>query len=149
MKLDQQKRLISRILGVGKKRIWLDPARAKDIKEAITRADLLALIEEGAIKIKKKRGISRFRAKKIQEQKRKGRRRGPGSRKGKKSARVPHAQVWVNKIRVQRSFLKELKNTGKITKTQYRKLYLLSKGGFFRSISHIKLYIDKEFGVKV
>jgi large subunit ribosomal protein L19e len=149
MKLDKQKELLSRVLNIGKKRIWLDPNRAKDIKEAITRADVLSLIEEGAIKIKKKKGVSRVRAKKIHEQKKKGRRRGPGSREGKKKARTPHTQLWVERIRLQRKFLRDLRDKKTITTKQYRRLYLLSKGGFFRNVSHMKLYINKEFGVKL
>ena len=36
-----------------------------------------------------------------------------------------------------------LKDKGIVDKKTYRNLYLKSKGGFFRSKSHIKLYINE------
>ena len=61
-KLKTQKRIASDILGVGKGRVWLDPAKFKDIKEAITRADIENLVSKGTIKKKELVGQSRSRA---------------------------------------------------------------------------------------
>ena len=56
----------------------------------------------------------------------------------------------MSNIRHQRSFLKELKEKGIVTKQIFRELYLKSKGGFFRSKRHIKLYIDEhKLAVKI
>jgi len=73
-------------------------------------------------------------------QKKKGRQKGEGSRKGKKKA---GKKEWMNTIRIQRAFLKELRAKKIIDKKIYRNLYLKSKGGFFRSKNHIKLYISE------
>ncbi len=143
-----QRRLASELLKVGKTRIVFDSDKLKEIKEAITREDVRGLIIKGIISVKKKKGVSRARAKKLHEQRKKGRRKGQGSRKGTKTARTPKKRAWINRIRPQRSFLKLLKEKGKITNAQFRKLYRLAKGGFFRSRRHLKLYASKLTGGK-
>jgi len=143
MKLNLQKKLAAQILKCGKKKVSLDTNRLEDIKEAITKTDIRSLISEGAIKRKKGNALSRVRARKIAVQKRKGRRKGAGKRKGKKTARLSKKNSWIGRIRTQRNFLKELKEKGAITSLVYRLLYLKSKGGFFRSKRHIKLYIEE------
>ena len=80
--------------------------------------------------------------------KRKGKRTGAGSRKGKKTARLSKKDAWMNKVRLQRKFLKELRDKELITKSDYHSLYQKSKGGFFRSKRHIKLYIDEHRLIK-
>jgi large subunit ribosomal protein L19e len=50
----------------------------------------------------------------------------------------------MNKVRLQREFLRELKVLGVIDKKTFRILYLKSKGGMFRSKRHMKLYIDEQ-----
>ncbi len=142
MKLDIQKRLAAEILGCSKKRIKLDLERLADIKEAITKADIRNLIKENAIKKIPKKGVSRGRARKRAIQKKKGRQKGEGSRKGGKNARLPKKEAWINRVRAQRLFLKALKDKGVIDSKLYRELYLKSKGGFFRSKRHIKIYLE-------
>jgi len=139
--LTSQKRIAAGILKIGLDRVWFDPARLSDIKEAITKQDLRALIRDGGIKAQPVKATSKFWVRKRKVQKRKGRRKGEGSRKGKKTARLNQKKVWINKIRLQRDFLKELRNKDKITRAVYKELYLKSKGGFFRSKRHIKLYL--------
>jgi len=141
--LELQRRLAAEIAGVGKSRVKFDPERLKEIKEAITREDVRALIKSGAIIIEKPRGISRGRARKLKEQKRKGRRRGPGSRKGKYYSKLSRKERWMRAVRAQRKFLKALKEKGRIDKKMFKELYRKVKGGFFRSVSHIKLYLEK------
>ena len=143
MQLNTQKRLAAQILKCSKNRIWFDQDRLEDIKESITKADIRSLIGDNAIKEKPAKGVSRARARKIALQKRKGRRKGHGSRKGKKTARLRKKIAWANSIRIQRRFLKELRDKGIITKSTYQNLYLKAKGGFFRSKRHIKLYIEE------
>jgi len=82
-----QKRLASRLFKCSKKKIRLDPERAEDIKESITKLDIRGLISTGAIIKVKKPGPSRVRARKRKQQQAKGRRRGYGSRKGTKNAK--------------------------------------------------------------
>ncbi len=143
MKLNNQKRIAASLLKTSKKNVWLDPNRLDEIKEAITKTDIRALIADKAIKGKPKRGVSRSRARKIIIQKRKGRRQGAGSKKGRKTARLPKKKRWMIAIRLQRNFLKELRAKELIKPNVYQSLYRKAKGGFFRSKRHIKLYIGE------
>lgn len=143
MKLKLQKRLAAQILKCSTKRVWFDPNRLQDIKGAITKVDINSLIKDKAIKRKPVKGISRVRARKIKEQKRKGRQRGFGSRKGKKTATLSRKSSWIKRIRALRKLLIELKNKKEISRNVYQNLYLKAKGGFFRSRRHILLYIKE------
>ncbi len=143
MNLKIQKTLAAKIMKGSPKRVRFQEDRLSDIKEAITKYDIKALIQDGAITQIPKRGVSRGRARKSHEQRTKGRQRGHGSRKGNKTARSPAKREWINKIRLIRLFLTELKEKKLITNEIYRDLYLKSKGGFFRSRRHLKLYITE------
>ena len=143
MKVKTQKRIVHSLFKVGKKRIKFDSKRLSEIKEAITKKDIKGLVNKKAITIKQKTGSSRARARKILVQKRKGRRKGIGSRKGKFTARLKPKKTWINKIRVQRIFLRELKDKKLLNNPNYRNLYLKSKGGFFRNRRHLKTYINE------
>src|SRR3989344_9490039 len=128
---------------VGYKRIKFDSEKLSEIKEAITKKDIKGLVNKNIIKILAKRGISRARARKILLQKRKGRRKGIGSRKGTANARLNSKRDWINKIRVLRRFIKNLKDKSLINNKDYKELYLKAKGGFFRSERHLKTYINE------
>ena len=143
MELKIQKRLSSQILKCSKNRTRFDTERLEEIKEAITKADVKGLINDRAITKKPVKGISKFRARKRKIQRRKGRQKGFGSRKGKKTSRLPRKEAWMDRIRLQRSFLKELREKSLIDKKIYRDTYRKSKGGFFRSRRHIKIYMDE------
>jgi large subunit ribosomal protein L19e len=143
-----QKKLAGKITKRSPKKIKLDVSRYEEIKEAITRADIKSLIKDKAIIIESDKGVSRSRAKKASKQKVKGRRKGQGSRKGKANARLSGKEQWMARIRLQRKFLKELKEKSKITQEQYKELYRKAKGGFFRSKRHIKLYITEHNMIK-
>ena len=143
MKFTVQKRLAASVLGCSADKVWFDNSQLEKIKEAITRADVRSLINSGLIQRKADKGISRGRARKRHTQKQKGRQKGQGKRKGKKTARAPKKRNWINKVRTQRNFLKDLKEHANITNTVYRSLYSKSKGGFFRSKRHIKLYLEE------
>lgn len=148
MKLKIQKRLGGQILKCSKNKIVFDPERLEDIKEAITKADIKTLIIDNAISKRPAKGASRVRARKNAAQKRKGKKKGFGSRKGRKKARLPKKEAWMNRIRAQRGLLSELKKKDKISTEIYRDLYGKSKGGFFRSLRHIKLYIKEHDLIK-
>ncbi|MCH8014339.1 MAG: 50S ribosomal protein L19e [Candidatus Dadabacteria bacterium] len=119
-----------------------------EIKEAITKADIKSLIKDKAIRERKTRGISGHRTNRNRLQKSKGRRSGPGSIKGSKHARLSKKSRWINHIRIQRMFLQNLRDKDVIDKSSYRSLYMKSKGGFFRSKRHIKLYIEERNLIK-
>jgi len=143
MQLKTQKRLAASVLKCSPKRVIFDAERLDEIKEAITKTDIKLLVNDKGIKKKNEKGISKGRTRKAKLQKKKGRRRGTGSRKGRYSARTPKKKTWSNTIRLQRKFLKQLRDKSMLTTKDYRLLYRRAKGGFFRSLSHVKLYINE------
>ncbi|ABR56978.1 50S ribosomal protein L19e [Methanococcus aeolicus] len=142
MDISTQRRIASDVLDCGIDRVWIDPENLDKVKFAITKDDIRALIKDGIIVKKQKKGISSGRAKKLKEQKRKGKRKGQGSRKGAKGARTPKKRKWINTIRPLRCMLKELREEESIEVSSYRKLYRMAKGGAFRSKNHMKLYME-------
>ncbi|WP_459201261.1 50S ribosomal protein L19e [Methanococcus sp. CF] len=146
MDVSTQKRIAAAVLDCGIDRVWIDPENLERVKMAITKDDIRLLINDGIIVKKQEKGISSARKKEAQEQKRKGKRKGPGSRKGAKGARTPKKEKWMNTIRPLRKMLKELRENEKIERSAYRKLYRMAKGGAFRSRNHMKLYM-KEHGI--
>ncbi len=139
-----QKRLAGEVLKCSPKRIVFKADKLDEIKEAITKHDIKVLTGKKLITAKQKKGVSRARANKILTQKRKGRRQGHGSRKGKANARDNTKDAWIAKIRKQREFIKELYDKKYLDTTMYRDLYRKSKGGFFRSQRHIKIYLEEK-----
>jgi large subunit ribosomal protein L19e len=129
--------MAAQILGVGENRIKMDKERVEDIADSITRSSVRAAIGYGAIMVKPKKGISRGRTRARNAQKKAGRRRGPGSRKGGKNARTPTKRAWIQKIRPMRAKLREMRETKKIDSHTYRKLYLWAKGGMFKNVPHM------------
>ncbi len=143
MNVSVQRRMAAEILKCGIERVWIDPTQLERVKMAMSKDDIRALIKEGVIKKKQKKGISSARVKKLKEQRKKGRRRGPGSRRGAAGARTPPKERWMATIRALRKTLKQLRDSGKIDRRVYRKLYRMAKGGAFRSRSHLFLYMKE------
>lgn len=143
MDLSLQKRLAAEILGVGESRIWINPEEAERVSEAITREDIRKLIKEGVIRVKPEHSNSRGRWRRLHKQRKKGRRRGPGSRKGKATARLSKKEAWMNRVRAQRKLLKTLRDKGVISRKDYRRLYRLVKGGVFKSVAQLRTYIKE------
>ncbi len=146
--LDVQRRLAAQILKCGENRIKFEPERLEEIKDAITKTDLRSLIKSGAIFKKRLANTSRFWAKKRKEQKSKGRQKGSGSRKGRKTARLGPKRTWISKIRLQRNYLSLLRDKNVISSATYHELYMKSKGGFFRSLRHLKFYTEEKGLIK-
>ena len=144
MNVSAQKRLAAEILKCGENRVYFDPYMIEDIKMAITREDIRNLIKEGAIQKKYKKGISKTRKNIRHERKKKGRARGLGKRKGKKTARTPKKEAWMKRIRPQRKELKKLRDRKLITTATYRKLYKNAKGGMFNSVAQMNRYIKEK-----
>ncbi len=139
-----QRRIAADIFKCGEDRVWMDPNALEEIKEAVTREDVRFLIKRGLIKKIPKRGTSRVRANYLKRQKEKGRRKGPGSRKGKKYARYPRKLRWIKTIRSIRRTLKDLRDSGKIDPSTYRRFYRLAKGGTFKSRNHLLMHMKAE-----
>ena len=144
MSLKSQRRLASQILKVGESRIWIDPDRTGDVEIAISREEIRRLIHEGAIKRVPATSVSRARARFIHEKKKKGLRRGPGTRKGASTARISKKETWMTKIRALRKRLHELKVHRTITQVSYRQLYAMAGSGVFRSVADLERHIKAQ-----
>jgi large subunit ribosomal protein L19e len=130
MNLEKKKEIVARMLGVGKSRIKFNQDRITDIEDAVTKQELRALIKDGAISILPVKG---------QTTKKKVKRRGYGSRKGKKTARMGKKERWVRQVRALRKYLKAVK--GQITKDKYWEAYRKIKGGEIRTVARLKEYL--------
>jgi len=139
--LSLQKKLAAEILDVGISRIWIDPSRVDEVVEAITREDIKRLIKDGVIRVKPIHSNSRARWRIRHLQRKKGRRRGYGKRKGVKTARIDEKEVWMNRIRKIRRYLKYLRDNNVIDRKTYRRLYMLAKGGVFHSLASLRTYM--------
>ncbi|MGY5854744.1 MAG: 50S ribosomal protein L19e [Candidatus Thorarchaeota archaeon] len=144
MRLVTQKRLAAAVMKVGKSRVWIDPEFIDEVSLAITKEDIRRLVDEGAIQKKPVRGVSRGRARYILGQKRKGQRKGPGSKKGKATAKFSKKDRWMHKVRPMRRELRRLRDEGRITRRVYRELYLKAKGNAFRNTAHLRTYIAEQ-----
>ena len=142
--LRNQRRMAASILKCGENRVWMDSDRTDEIAKAVTRGDIKILIGGGAIKSKQIQGISRGRKKFNQKQKDKGRRKGHGSRKGAKYARLPRKERWIRTIRPIRTYLRQLRDDKSIERSIYRKYYRKAKGGEFRSKHHLRTRLTSD-----
>lgn len=146
--LRNQRRMAASLLKCGVNRVWMDNDRLDEIAKAVIKDDIRVLINGKAIKSRQIKGISSGRKKFIAQQKEKGRRRGHGSRKGAKYARLPKKERWIQTIRPIRAYLTSLKEEKQIDKTTYRKYYMKAKGGEFRSKHHLKTHLISDGIIK-
>jgi len=145
--MNSQKRIASKILKCGVSRIRIKAS--KEVEEALTREDVRNLIRKGFIWKEQKKGTAKFNVKQKLRQKKKGRMKGHGSRKGTRGARKPRKKVWIESVRPLRKLLRELRDSGKIDKRVYRKIYLMIKGGSFRNKKHLLYYLKDHELMKV
>jgi len=139
--LTNQRRMAAEILKCGENRVWLNPDREDEVSDCITRADIRTAVASGLIKAKPKKGISKARTRHSAEQKSKGRRKGPGSRKGTSNARQSDKSKWIATIRPIRDELKTLRAEGKITPSVYRLYYRKAKGGVYKNRRNLKAHM--------
>jgi large subunit ribosomal protein L19e len=137
MNLRTKKILAAKAFDVGKNRIYFNPERLSDIKEAITKQDMLTLKEEGAIQIKLIGG-----RKKIEKRKR---RRGPGKIKMKIKTRK---RDYVRLTRKLRRYIKGLRQDGTIDKGTYKDIRVKIRTKSYKSLSGLKEYIESLGKVK-
>tara|TARA_B100000214_G_scaffold352783_1_gene308264 strand:- start:497 stop:982 length:486 start_codon:yes stop_codon:yes gene_type:complete len=144
MQITNQKKMAAQIFSqkegclVGVHRVWLDPDRIDEIAGAVQKEDIREFIEMEYITLKPVKGTSRSRARKIAAQRAKGRRKGHGKRSGTANSRNPRKNRWMKTIRTQRRVLKEMREDGTLTASNYRYYYRKAKGGSYRSASHMK-----------
>jgi len=140
LSLKSQRRLAAQLLKVGANRVWIDPDHIGDVEVAITRSEIRRLIHEGAIKQLPAKGVSRARARVLQEKKREGLRRGPGTREGSSTAKITKKDVWMLSIRALRKKLKKWKADRTIADDSYRRLYRVAGSGAFSSVADMERY---------
>lgn len=135
--IKKKRELVARILGVGANRVRFEPDKLDDIADSITREDLRSLVRRGTIWTTKIKGTSRGRAR---AKRAIGRKRGlgPGSKKGKKTARKGKKSAYVTKVRALRYHLKVLKDRNEINRQIYWSVYKKVNGGQVRSVSHLR-----------
>lgn len=126
MQLAKKKELASRVLGVGKGRIIFVESRTNEIKEAITRQDIIDLHKSGAILIKDLCG----RRKNV---KRKNRRRV-----GKVKKHVLKTKKeYITLTRKFRKYCTFLLKTKKIDKEKYKTARRMIRARKFKSKRHL------------
>ncbi len=124
MTMNTIRRLASDILGVGQLKVRISPDGVKEAEKAMTRSDVRELIHKGIITKAPIRG---------RRTKERRRRRSTGSRKGTAKTRAGGKAVWMEKVRSQRAFLKQLLAENAFEPKHKRILYMRIKSGLFRS----------------
>jgi len=114
--LRSQKRLAASVLGVGKRKIYLDPSHISEIANANSRQNIRRLRKDGYIIVKPQVVHSRVRAREHDLAKAKGRHTGTGKRKGSAEARMPTKVLWMRRQRVLRRLLRKYREEGKINR---------------------------------
>ncbi|MFH0986526.1 MAG: 50S ribosomal protein L19e [Candidatus Micrarchaeota archaeon] len=138
MELNQVKKMAAAVMKTGLSKVRI--VRDEEAVQAMTKDDVRALIRKGAIKKINPNQPSKVRQRKVKAQKKKGRMRGKGKRKGTMKTRVEEKETWMQKIRSLRRKLNEIKP--KLQDGAYRKLYMMCKGGYFRNKAHLMLYVN-------
>jgi len=145
--LRAQKRMAADVLDVGKGRVWFDPDEQSEIADAITREDIRDLVDQGVIRAADAKGNSKGRARERADKRAYGHRKGAGTRKGKAGGRKSGKDEWVSRIRAQRRRLKELRDDGPLTPTQYREAYNKASGGEFEDVARLEAYLRNEHDI--
>ncbi len=141
--LRTKKLLVSRMTGVGLKRIKFDSDHLDDVADAITRDNIRSLITANTIKIKGITGTSRGRARLARIQKRK-RSVKQGSKKGTKGARgIGKKTAYVIKVKALRYRLKIAKDRKEITNKEFWNIYKKIGGNTVRNSRHMRTLIEE------
>jgi large subunit ribosomal protein L19e len=138
-----QRRLASSILGVGKKRVWMDPNEVNEIGLANSRKAVQKLIKDSFVIKKKINMHSRQRARLRKEERRLGRHTGLGKRHGCAEARMPVKVLWIRRQRTLRRLLKKYRDAKKIDRHLYHELYLACKANQYKSKKNLADSIEK------
>jgi len=132
MNLSKRKELAAKVLKVGKNRIVFVDGHLAEIKEAITRMDIIDLHKAGAIQIKEVGGRKKI-------VKRKNRRR-TGKIKKKVNTRKRDYVIITRKLR---GLVRGLVRTGAVDKDKSRELRKQIKARKFKSKRHLKESLEE------
>jgi ribosomal protein L19E len=127
MNLRVKKQLASRALKVGKERIIFVNERLDEIKEAITKQDIIDLHKDGAIKV---REISGRKSKPKTHKK-----RTAGNVRKKVNTRKRDYIIMTRKLR---KIVADLKNSGKINREEFKDLRKKIRNKSFKSKAQLK-----------
>jgi len=129
MNLNKKKELAARTLKIGKERIIFVKSRLDEIKEAITKQDIRDLMKDKAIVIKEIKG---------RRKKQKKRKRSPGNIRKKVQTRKKDYVILTRKLR---TYVKELKEQGKISLEELRDIRKKIRNKEFRSKANLREYV--------
>ena len=129
MTVSTVRRLAADIMGVGQNKIRISTDDLQEVKGALTRGDVKTLIDKGIVTKAKPKGRA---------SKKKTKRRGRGSKKGKLADRKFR---WMEKVRAQRKFLKMLIESKTLDPEHRRSMYGKIKSGIFRSKKALLTYL--------
>ena len=132
MNLAKKKELAAKVLKVGKNRIVFVEEHLPEIKEAITRMDMLGLHKAGAIQIREVSGRKKI-------VKRKNRRR-TGKVKKKVNIRKKEYVIITRKLR---AFVRGLVRTGAVDKERNREIRKEIRARKFKSKRHLKESLEE------
>ena len=132
MNLTKRKDLAAKVLNVGKNRIIFAEGHLSEIKEAITRLDILDLHKSGVIQIREVKGRTKI-------VKRKNRRR-VGKVKNKVNNRKAEYVIITRKLR---KFVRGLVRIGAIDKDRNRELRKQIRARKFKSKRHLKENLEE------
>jgi len=130
MNLNKRKELASKVLGVGKNKIWFNPSNLEEIKEAITKQDIRDLYESGAIRVKENKGRRANEPRTT--------RRGPGKIKMTVRDEKGDYMILTRKFR---RYINELRKQKKITQEKYMEIRKKIKSKEFKNKAHLKDHI--------
>jgi len=131
MQLAKKKELAAKVLKVGKGRIAFDTERLPEIKEAISRMDIMDLHKSGVIKIREVKGRKKIT-------KRKNRRR-VGKIKQNVNRRKAEYVIITRKLR---AYVRGLFRTGKIDADDKREIRKQIRARKFRSKRQLKEHLE-------
>lgn len=132
MNLTKKKDLAAKVLRVGRNRVIFVEGHAAEIKEAITRQDILDLVQSGAIQVREVAGRRKI-------VKRKHRRR-TGKVKKKVNKRK---QEYVTITRKLRAFTRGLLRTGAVDKEKSKDIRKMIRSRRFKSKRHLKESLEE------
>jgi len=127
MNLTKKKQLAAKVLKVRKNRIVFAEKHLPEIKEAITRRDILDLYNSGAIQIKEVKGRKKII-------RRRHRRRIGKIKKNVKNKKAEYVII----TRKLRKFSRGLVRTGKIDKEKNKAIRKMIRAGKFKTKRHLK-----------